>query len=142
AQLYPQWIEAIGVSNNHECRERVQRLLQRLPAPNLLLLRHFLCALWHIVQQSALNKMCAVNLGVCVGQSLLTSNPFGNPSPVPPSSQTCEVSTDLLHEMSKLVPKLVAYLIDHCPDLFGDQTLRLLGAPAAQLIHHDDLHLS
>ncbi|CAG2166706.1 unnamed protein product [Oppiella nova] len=79
---------------------------------------------------------------VCVGQSLLTSNPFGNPSPVPPSSQTCEVSTDLLHEMSKLVPKLVAYLIDHCPDLFGDQTLRLLGAPAAQLIHHDDLHLS
>ncbi|XP_054158189.1 uncharacterized protein LOC128956496 [Oppia nitens] len=136
SQLYPQWIDAINSSSGggsgvghhqqqSDCRERVSRLLAQLPAANLRLLKHVLCLLWHIQQQSGHNKMCSVNLGVCVGQSLLTPNPFGAPNPVPPSTQRCE-------EMSKQVPKLIAYLIDHCPDLFGGETLRLLGGPVAQ----------
>lgn len=31
--------------------------------------------------------------------------------------------------MSKQVPKLIAYLIDHCPDLLGESTLNLFGSP-------------
>ena len=41
--------------------------------------------------------------------------------------------------MSKQVPKLIAYLIDHCPDLLGERTLSLLGnSPVA--ITDKDLH--
>lgn len=35
----------------------------------------------------------------------------------------------LFQEVSKSVPKLIAYLIDHCTDLYGDGVLRLYGSP-------------
>jgi hypothetical protein len=98
SSLYSKWIEAIGIENNLECRERMAHLLQSLPASYLLLLRHFLCALWYISHQSSINKMCSVNLGVCVGQSLLSPNAFGNPNPTPPTSQRCEVCVDLVNQ--------------------------------------------
>ena len=45
---------------------------------------------------------------------------------------------NVLQEMSKQVPKLIAYLIDHCPDLLGEHTLRLLGDSPA--IADKDIH--
>ena len=39
--------------------------------------------------------------------------------------------------MSKQVPKIIAYLIDHCPDLMGESTLNLFGLPPGQEdVHH------
>lgn len=35
--------------------------------------------------------------------------------------------SSLLQEVSKNVPKVISYLIDHCPDLFGESVLTLLG---------------
>ena len=95
SQLYGQWIDAINTTNNLERRQRIQRLLEALPEANRELLRYFLCALWHIAQKSSLNKMCSQNLGVCVGQSLLSPHAFASPNPSPPTSQRCEVSAGL-----------------------------------------------
>lgn len=56
---------------NSECLRIVRQLLDTLNEPNLILLRSFVCVLWHIANNSEFNKMSANNLGVCVGQSLL-----------------------------------------------------------------------
>jgi hypothetical protein len=40
--------------------------------------------------------------------------------------------------MSKQVPKLIAYLIDHCPDLLGEDTLNLLGSPPEKEVSRQD----
>lgn len=56
---------------NSECLRIVRQLLNTLNEPNLILLRSFICVLWHIANNSEFNKMSANNLGVCVGQSLL-----------------------------------------------------------------------
>lgn len=56
---------------NSECLRIVRQLLDTLNEPNLILLRSFICVLWHIANNSEFNKMSANNLGVCVGQSLL-----------------------------------------------------------------------
>lgn len=77
SRLYSQWIDVVSVTNNCECRERVSRLLAQLPPLNQLLLRHFLCVLWHIAARSEENKMCSMNLAVCVGPSLLANAPAG-----------------------------------------------------------------
>jgi hypothetical protein len=37
------------------------------------------------------------------------------------------VSMKSQQEVSKSVPKLISFLIDHCPDLFGESVLTLLG---------------
>ncbi|RWS31473.1 Rho GTPase-activating protein 20-like protein [Leptotrombidium deliense] len=111
SKLYYKWIEAVNVENNFECRERVGKLLRVIPAPNFTLLRYFVCVLWHISNRSAENKMCSLNLAVCIGPSLLCNKQQA-------SILRCE-------EISKQVPKLVAYLIEHSPELFGDSTLKL-----------------
>lgn len=119
---YSKWIDAISTGNNLDCRERVQHLLDALPEANRLVLRHFVCALWHISQQSPLNKMCSVNLGVCVGQSLLSPNAFANPNPVPPSSQRCEVSPFLyffaFFNQSKIFDSVFKFLKNSIFSLF------------------------
>lgn len=111
SQFYSQWIDAINTSNNVERRKRIQNLLDALPGANQQLLRHFLCALWHIAHKSTFNKMCSQNLGVCVGQSLLSPHSLAGPSPVPPTSQRCEVS-----DMSVVcIPGHVWTCLDMCP---------------------------
>lgn len=97
SSLYPKWIEAISIENNLECRSKMSQLLSELPTSNLLLLRHFLCTLWYIAQRSPINKMCSVNLGVCVGQSMLTPHPIGSPNIQLPSTQRCEVSYSIFN---------------------------------------------
>lgn len=61
-----------ALSERHsECLRIVRQLLDAMNKSNLILLRSFVCVLWHIANNSEYNKMSANNLGVCVGQSLL-----------------------------------------------------------------------
>lgn len=65
-------MSAFDLSERHsECLRIVGQLLDALNESNLILLRSFICILWHIANNSEHNKMSANNLGVCVGQSLL-----------------------------------------------------------------------
>lgn len=48
------------------------RVAGKLPQPNLVLLKHLLCVLYHISRNSAVNKMDSNNLAICVGPSILS----------------------------------------------------------------------
>ncbi|XP_046405715.1 rho GTPase-activating protein 20-like isoform X2 [Ischnura elegans] len=110
AHLFPDWISALATQDISEKIGRLKSVLDMLPAANSLLLQHFLCVLHHISARSGENLMSSVNLGVCVGPSLLWV-----PSLTPSSSRT--------------VPALVTLLIDHCEALCGPHVVSLLGEP-------------
>lgn len=127
--------------DSDEIRARVEILLKKLPSENLLLLKHLLCLLWHISNHSKENKMSSSNLSVCIGPSLLSSPTtvssiqrevgYIDKLSFPPGLLICPILYSRffvnLQEVSKSVPKLITYLIDHCPDLFGEKVLTLLG---------------
>ena len=94
------------------------RLCDRLPSANLCLLRHFLCVLMHIANNSSQNMMSASNLAVCVGPSLLWANCTANSAVSPAMALSAEATA------SKQVPALVAMLIDKCTLLFGSETVK------------------
>lgn len=80
SRLLNKWIEALSPEHSEEeQRQAVEKLLKKIPAENLLLLKHVLCLLWHIAQHSSVNKMCPSNLAVCIGPSLLSSSKIISP---------------------------------------------------------------
>lgn len=114
SRLYKQWLQSVSLGSEWECKKRVLSLLTQLPPANMQLLQYTLCILWHIAHQANENKMPASNLAVCIGPSLLNPGSF-------------QSAALLQEDVTKKVPKTIAYLIDHCPDLFGDHILQLLG---------------
>ncbi|XP_054713093.1 uncharacterized protein LOC129222603 [Uloborus diversus] len=114
SDLYKHWLQAVSYESEWECKKRVLSLLSQLPPPNIRLLQYLLCMLWHIAQHSAENKMSSMNLAVCIGPTLLNPGKFQSP-------------VLQQEDVAKRVPKAVAFLIDHCVELFGDQILQLLG---------------
>jgi len=88
--------------------EKIFSILDRLPRANFTLLSHLICVLHHVARRSKRNLMCASNLGVCCGPSLLwSSNPSVN--------------------QSRAIPTITEMLIRHCEDLFGTSVTQLLG---------------
>lgn len=47
------------------------RVVDKLPGPNILLLRNILCVLHHITERADTNKMDANNLALCIAPTLL-----------------------------------------------------------------------
>ncbi|XP_033227168.1 rho GTPase-activating protein 20-like isoform X2 [Belonocnema kinseyi] len=105
AHLFTQWMESLEASNPIQT---IKSILDRLPKANYNLLSHLVCVLHHIARRSKYNLMCASNLGVCCGPSLLWS---ANPS--------------VKH--SRTIPALTEMLIRHCEVLFGQGITQLLG---------------
>lgn len=83
-------------------------ILDRLPKANYTLLSHLVCVLHHIARRSKHNLMCASNLGVCCGPSLLWS-------------------TSPCVDQSRSIPTLTETLIRHCETLFGEAVTQLFG---------------
>lgn len=86
----------------------VRSLLLKLPKSHYNMLTYFVCLLQAIAKKSNINLMCPMNLGVCVGPSLLWPN-------VP-----CD-------RAPKAVPMIVELLIIKAEALFGPQIAGLLG---------------
>lgn len=86
----------------------VRSLLLQLPKAHYVLLTYFVCLLQAIAKKSNINLMCPMNLGVCVGPSLLWPH------------TPCEKSP-------KAVPMVVELLIVKAEALFGPQITGLLG---------------
>ncbi|XP_069463993.1 T-cell activation Rho GTPase-activating protein isoform X4 [Ambystoma mexicanum] len=117
SDLYPQWMEALEKQNMSEQIEDIKKVADKLPRPNLLLLRHLMCVLHHISQQARINKMDASNLAICIGPNLLNPDQKG--------SQPLEVQK-LLNDKVKA---LVEFFIENCFDIFGDDLSLLLCTP-------------
>ncbi|XP_022256815.1 uncharacterized protein LOC106471659 [Limulus polyphemus] len=111
---YNKWLEVTGYEDEWAVREKITGLLRQLPPENIDLLKHFLCVLWQISQNSSENKMSSDNLARCIAPSLLWPKLINN--------QDCAI---LQPEVSEKVPKIIAYLIDHCPTLFGEDSIHL-----------------
>lgn len=87
----------------------VRSLLLKLPKVHYTMLTYFVCLLQAIAKKSNINLMCPMNLGVCVGPSLLWP------------STPCE-------KAPKAVPMVVELLILKAETLFGPQITGLLGS--------------
>lgn len=87
----------------------VRSLLLKLPKSHYTMLTYFVCLLQAIAKKSNINLMCPMNLGVCVGPSLLWPNSPCDKAP-------------------KAVPMIVELLIVKADILFGPQIGGLLGS--------------
>ncbi|XP_043514043.1 rho GTPase-activating protein 20-like isoform X3 [Frieseomelitta varia] len=105
SHLFPLWMDSLDTPNPVQT---IKNILDRLPKANYTLLSHLICVLHHVARRSKHNLMCASNLGVCCGPSLLWSpNPSVN--------------------QSRAIPTLTEMLIRHCEVLFGEGITQLLG---------------
>ncbi|KAG7202028.1 hypothetical protein KM043_004712 [Ampulex compressa] len=105
SHLFPLWMDSLETPHPVQT---MKNILDRLPKANYTLLSHIICVLHHVARRSKHNLMCASNLGVCCGPSLLWSpNPSVN--------------------QSRAIPTLTEMLIRHCEVLFGEGVTQLLG---------------
>ncbi|XP_076279921.1 uncharacterized protein LOC143208836 isoform X2 [Lasioglossum baleicum] len=105
SHLFPLWMDSLDTPNPIQT---IKNILDRLPKANYTLLSHLICVLHHVARRSKHNLMCASNLGVCCGPSLLWSpNPSVN--------------------QSRAIPTLTEMLIRRCEVLFGEGVTQLLG---------------
>ncbi|XP_076373818.1 uncharacterized protein LOC143258561 [Tachypleus tridentatus] len=111
---YNEWLDASRCEDDWDLKEKISLLLNRIPPANINLLKHFMCVLWRISQNSSENKMSSDNLSRCIAPSILC--------PKLVSNQNCSIFQP---EVSENLPKIIAYLIDHCPTLFGEDSLHL-----------------
>ncbi|XP_023287924.1 rho GTPase-activating protein 20 isoform X2 [Orussus abietinus] len=105
SHLFPLWMASLGAANPVQT---MKSILDRLPKANYTLLSHLICVLHHVARRSKHNLMCASNLGVCCGPSLLW----------PPNPSV---------DRSRDIPTLTEMLIRHCEALFGEGVTQLLG---------------
>lgn len=64
--------EATAPSINVTCPLCSCRVADKLPRPNLVLLKHLLSLLHHISQNAETNRMDSSNLAICVGPNMLS----------------------------------------------------------------------
>ncbi|XP_077921682.1 rho GTPase-activating protein 20-like, partial [Halichoerus grypus] len=109
---YDKWLGVIDQGNEEEKITAAQRLLAQLPRANVVLLRYLFGVLYNIEQHSSSNQMTAYNLSVCIAPSLLCA----------PNSGSLELKDNLIKKIS-----LVAFLIENCLRIFGEDITSLLG---------------
>ncbi|KAJ8253457.1 hypothetical protein GJAV_G00213160 [Gymnothorax javanicus] len=126
--LYGQWVGVMEQAGDGEEDkiQAVQRLVQRLPKENQLLLRHVLAVLLCIQSHAHHNQMNSFNLAVCIAPSMLWA-----PAPCSPNVEG---------EGTKKVSELVQFMIENCCEVMGDDVTSLFGGfPQKGRDHLSDL---
>ncbi|NXM23254.1 TAGAP protein, partial [Ploceus nigricollis] len=109
ADLYEKWMQALEKPSKQEKIEELKEVADKLPRPNLVLLKLLLSLLHHISQNAETNRMDSSNLAICIGPNML--------SPATDSALPLEVQK----EMNDKVTVLVEFLINNCLEIFeGD----------------------
>ncbi|XP_009470816.1 PREDICTED: uncharacterized protein LOC104019300, partial [Nipponia nippon] len=117
--LYEDWMAAMQKSSKEEKISELKAVAEKLPAPNLLLLKRLLSLLQHIGRTAATSRMTCSNLAICVGPNLLS----------PPNEELLPLPAML--EVTDKVKVLVEFMVENCRELFGEET-RELSRPAAE----------
>uniref|UniRef100_A0A4W5NY40 T cell activation RhoGTPase activating protein n=1 Tax=Hucho hucho TaxID=62062 RepID=A0A4W5NY40_9TELE len=112
SELFETWMKALESEDVHQRGLQLKRVVDKLPWPNILLLRNILCMLHHITKSKHVNKMDANNLAVCIAPTLLQKN---------------DMSLDV--QTVEKVVELTRFLLEHCSEIFGEDILSLLGGP-------------
>ncbi|KAL1258129.1 hypothetical protein QQF64_011373 [Cirrhinus molitorella] len=100
------WMAAMEKEGEDQKRAEIEMVISTLPGPNVELLKHLMVLLFHISENADTNKMTSFNLATCVSPNLLP--------------------TDNVEKMEE-VTKLTEFLIDNCPQIFGEDALALFG---------------
>ncbi|XP_064781675.1 T-cell activation Rho GTPase-activating protein-like [Oncorhynchus masou masou] len=112
SELFETWMKALESEDVHQRGLQLKRVVDKLPGPNILLLRNLLCVFHHITKSGHANMMDANNLAVCIAPTLL---------------QKDDMSLDV-QTVDKVI-ELTKFLIEHCSEIFGKDILSLLGDP-------------
>ncbi|NWT66205.1 TAGAP protein, partial [Prunella himalayana] len=124
ADLYEKWMQALEKPSKQEKIEELKEVADKLPRPNLVLLKLLLSLLHHISQNAETNRMDSSNLAICIGPNML--------SPGTDSALPLEVQK----EMNDKVTVLVEFLINNCLEIFeGD-----IAFPACALAEESSEH--
>ncbi|XP_034555972.1 T cell activation RhoGTPase activating protein b [Notolabrus celidotus] len=125
SELYADWMAALDNEDVQQRATEMNKVVEKLPAANKLLLQHLACVLHHILENADINKMDAYNLAVCTAPTLLQLD-FSN-----------------LDEQEKLkkVTELTQFLIEHC-EILGENIPNLLDTDEDSLSsqHHDSAY--
>ncbi|XP_020034900.1 T-cell activation Rho GTPase-activating protein [Castor canadensis] len=106
--LFEEWMGALEKQNEEDRIEALKQVADRLPRPNLLLLKHLLFVLHLISKNSEVNKMDSSNLAICIGPNMLTLENDQN------------LSFQAQKALNNKVKTLVEFLIDNCFEIFGE----------------------
>lgn len=125
-ELYDKWMAAFDNEDVQQRAVGLRSVLDELPRPNILLLQHLLCVLYHIQENADTNKMDAFNLSVCLGPTLL---------------QLDDTPLDEQPEKMKKVADLTQFLIEHW-EILGDNIPNLLDIDEDSVSsqHHDSAY--
>ncbi|NXL95012.1 TAGAP protein, partial [Alectura lathami] len=124
--LYEKWMLALEKPSKQEKIEELKEVADKLPRPNLVLLKHLLSVLHRISQNADTSRMDANNLAICVGPNML--------SPGAGSMLPLEVQK----EMNDKVTVLVEFLIDNCSEIFGEDITWPVSPLAEESPEHTD----
>ncbi|XP_065536752.1 T-cell activation Rho GTPase-activating protein isoform X4 [Lathamus discolor] len=72
ANLYEKWMQALEKPSKQEKIEELKEVAEKLPRPNLAVLKHLLSLLHRISQNAETNRMDSSNLAICVGPNMLS----------------------------------------------------------------------
>ncbi|XP_063773534.1 T-cell activation Rho GTPase-activating protein isoform X2 [Pseudophryne corroboree] len=126
SELYNKWICALEKPSLDEKIEAMRRIADKLPKPNLIVLRYLICVLHHISKASDINKMDSRNLSVCIAPNMLIPHVDKN------------LPLEMQKELNDKVTQLVEFFIDNCFELFGDNISQLLSASEQDSLENID----
>ncbi|XP_031467287.1 T-cell activation Rho GTPase-activating protein isoform X2 [Phasianus colchicus] len=124
--LYDKWMLALEKPSKQEKIEELKEVADKLPRPNLVLLKHLLSVLHRISQNADTSRMDANNLAICVGPNMLSP---GTGSMLP---------LEVQKEMNDKVTVLVEFLIENSSEIFGEDILWPVSALAVESPEHID----
>lgn len=106
--LFEEWMDALKKPSEEDRIEALKQVADRLPRPNLLLLRHLVYVLHLISKNAEVSKMDSSNLAICIGPNMLTLK----------NDQS--LSFQVQKDLNSKVKTLVEFLIDNCFEIFGE----------------------
>ncbi|NXX94893.1 TAGAP protein, partial [Centropus bengalensis] len=124
--LYEKWMQALEKPSKQEKIEELREVADKLPRPNLALLKNLLSLLHRISQSAETNRMDSSNLAICVGPNML--------SPEMDNTLPLEVQK----EMNDKVTLLVEFLINNCSEIFGEDITLPACALTEESLEHTD----
>ncbi|XP_004461212.1 T-cell activation Rho GTPase-activating protein [Dasypus novemcinctus] len=107
-ELFEEWMGALEKAEEEVRIEALRQVAEKLPRPNLLLLKHMAAVLHLISRNCEVSKMDSSNLAICIGPNVLTLETHRH------------LSLEAQRELNNKVKTLVEFLIDNCFEIFGE----------------------
>ncbi|XP_027959090.1 T-cell activation Rho GTPase-activating protein [Eumetopias jubatus] len=124
--LFEEWMDALERQNEEDRTEALKQVADKLPRPNLLLLKHLISVLYLISKNSEISKMDASNLAICIGPNMLTRE------------NDRYLSFEAQKDLNNKVKTLVEFLIDNCLEIFGENIPAHSSTASDDSLEHTD----